>query len=752
MKHNHRKSIWLFILVFALPVSMLLVSAEHPSKQIPKPKYPDVSRGAGKKRGAEPMDKLAPELRILYGQYTTKRGSKGNELKFSDEQLSSLFSIKDAGDTNPTIDIAVRMAPSAKVDDLKRAGAKIYLRTGDTIFAGAPVRSLERIARERSVVSIAALKAASVPPIPKTAKAPILEPRRGAGRGAETLDNRFNSQNLTGKGVIVGVVDTGIDWKHPDFINADGTSRILYIWDQTDESFKTSGGQVGTRPPILQQGGDPGPGTVYTNAQINAALRGEGTVNSMDYFGHGTAVAGTAAGNGRAAARGVPEGTYKGVAPEADLVIVKAGACGSFSGSSYLLGTRWVSQVARERHQPVVVNLSLGGQLSAHDGSEEEEHDIDAITGAGKPGIAVTISAGNEGQWSFHGSGRFGPRAEGQADIEGPYLEVAVSSKRRHYITDLPAYLRDKTWLTGYFHSEDEWGLVIRGSGDFLVDEQGKPFDVSVYKSSGTLNVQLQDGVKKPAYFDSFQSGILKFSQLAGTGAKWDSLWIPLPPGTYYVWGFGPTANVKNGTFNLYSPFYTEGAFTVGAQKKMMVGSPGNATNAITVASYDFRRDWDNQEGRHTSYNLPVNRISEYSSPGGVREDGIVKPEIAAPARYTISSLSQAAKGSNESCGEETMGAEAGTSSITTDGFHIAWAGTSAAAPFTAGVVALMLEKNPNLDANQIKQILIKTAKHDRYVGAVPNPEWGYGKINPAAAIAATPSPGARPIRKPRAQ
>lgn len=76
---------------------------------------------------------------------------------------------------------------------------------------------------------------------------------------------------------------------------------------------------------------------------------------------------------------------------------------------------------------------------------------------------------------------------------------------------------------------------------------------------------------------------------------------------------------------------------------------------------------------------------------------------------------------------------------ITRDGFHLAWDGTSAAAPFTAGVIALMLEKNSTLDSTQIKRILTRTTSQDEFVGATPNPEWGHGKLNPVAALAATP-------------
>jgi subtilisin family serine protease len=709
-----------------------------PLSQPQRPKYPeDLKKGRGKKRGFEAKGKLSPELAILFDQFSGQRAGERRQFDFDDEQVRELFNISGGG-SNPYVGVSIRVGATADLDDLKKHGAKVYLREGDLVLADIPVRSLERLAGEKSVQTVSATKAAQAPPVPSPEGWPSftqLGERRLARGVAPAVTTPVASppvHGLTGKGVIVGVVDTGIDWRHEDFINPDGTSRILYLWDMTDDSFESSGGRVGTRPPVVQEGGAAGPGTLYTGMQITDALRGTGTVNSADDFGHGTAAAGTAAGNGRATANGVPPGSYAGVAPEADLLIVKAGACGSFD-DSYLLGTYWIAQTAKQLGRPAVINHSLGGHFSAHDGGEPAEQLMNRLSGAGKPGVAITVAAGNEGRYSLHGSGSFGPRRPGQADVDGSQLEVSVSPQRT----------RERTWLNGYFDKRDDWGLVVRGSGTFLVDQIGRPFNLFIYKIGDEIRVQLQDGVKEPDYFKELADVILEKTRLAGPDEKTDRLWVPLPPGNYVVWGFGPTANVVNGRFDLYMPFYRQGSFTIGAAKRMMVGSPGNAAGAITVGSYDFRLAWENQQGGQTIYNLLLDSISDYSSPGGELPGGVFKPEIAAPARYTISSMSAAADPDSAGCGGGNMGASAGWSAVTRDGKHMAWAGTSAAAPYTAGVIALMLQKNPRLDAAQIKEILVRTAKRgDRFVGPVPNPEWGYGKLDPARALAATPRPG----------
>lgn len=746
-KRRARRARWWFACAPLVLLLSTLPLTTATGEQPVRPRYPDLNKGRGKRRGVEPKEKLSPELNILFDQFDGKLP----RFRFGDEQLGALFNIKGGGSgSDPYVAVTVRLDDPAKVVELKRHRARIYLSEGDVVLADVPVRALERLAGEKFVQSIAATKAAHVPPFPGPARAPSFGSLRGLGAAGGAPDTPAVNNNvrplgteLTGKGVIVGVVDTGIDWRHEDFINADGTSRVLYLWDMTDDSFQTSGGKVGTRPPALQGGGDPGPGTLYTNEQINDALRGRGVVNSTDNFGHGTAVAGTAAGNGRATANGVPAGTHRGVAPDADLVVVKAADCAGFD-ARYPLGTYFIAQTAKRLGRPVVINHSLGGHASAHDGSEPTERLFDGLSGAGRPGVALTVSAGNEGRYSLHGSGRFGPRRPGQADIDGAPLEVSVSPERTRR--------ERQTWLNGYFDRRDDWGLVVRGSGNFLVDHLGRPFNLFVYKIGDELKVQLQEGVREPDYFNELADVILKESRLAAPGERADRLWLPLPPGNYLVWGFGPTANVRDGGFDLYMPFHTQGSFTIGAAKSRMVGSPGNAAGVITVGAYDFRAAWENQQGGRTTYNLPLDSISDYSSPGGRLAPNVFKPEIAAPATYTLSSMSGSADPDSPACGGENMGASAGWGAVTRDGRHIAWAGTSAAAPYAAGVVALIFQKNPGLDAAQVKDILTRTARRgDRFVGSVPNAEWGYGRLDPAAALAATPRPGAPAAPKPRA-
>ncbi len=730
-----------FVIISALTGGQLLIVSAQQT-QITPPKYPNVELGRGSgSKGAGETEKLDPELRMLYAQYR-KSGGKGVsgspvEIKFNDAQLKEVFGIKDAGNADPMVSIAVTTNSNADIAALKNAGMKVYMRQGNTLYGEVSILNLSKIAGEKSVSQIAATKSAKAPDLPKETAPPVMNMPNSKGSTAPvptatpavkktTLANEFNKGGMTGKGVMVGVIDSGIDWRHKDFIKPDGTSRIVAIWDLFDDSFAQSGGRIGTSPPSLAAGGDALPGTIYTNAQINAALKGSGTVNTVDNQGHGTATAGTAAGNG-----GTAGASLAGVAPDADLIIVKASDCGGFV-DAYIFGAKWITMTAQEMKRPVVVNQSFGGHFTAHNGTEQEEQFLNSLTGKGIPGVIFTVSAGNEGQFSMHATGQFGPRREGQADISSRPISVTIPEDRAG---------QSGSVLLGVFDSRDEWGAIIQPINvPAFTDKNGKPISFSLFKVDGELRYLLDQGVEKPEWFDAYLVEVLTNSKF---GDKNDTLALGLPPGAYRIWGFGATAKVVNGNFDFYAPNFRAVDFGMGTTKTGMVGSPGNASNVITVAAYNFRNSWQNTVGGETKFNFNIGEIADYSSPGGRRADGVYKPDIAAPANYTISPLSSTADPDSKSCEGESMAASLGKSFVTADGTHIAWNGTSASSPYTAGVIALMLQKNPTLDAEQVRQILIKTAKSGGIVGAVPNPNWGFGMLDAAAALQATPLPKA---------
>ena len=213
--------------------------------------------------------------------------------------------------------------------------------------------------------------------------------------------------DLTGEGVLIAVIDSGIDIFHPDFRKEDGTTRILGLWDQTSEG----------NPPENYLGG-----AYYSEEMINEALqagrnRGRNIVPSQDLSGHGTHVTGIAAGNGRAS-----DGKLRGVASKASLLIVRLGTPedSDFPRTTQVMtGIDFAVRFALERGYPLVINLSFGNNYGAHDGTTLLETYMDQIMGLGQ--ITIVTGMGNQGVGEKHTSGIIEQGKETQeAFIIGP--------------------------------------------------------------------------------------------------------------------------------------------------------------------------------------------------------------------------------------------------------------------------------------------------------------------------------------------
>lgn len=198
--------------------------------------------------------------------------------------------------------------------------------------------------------------------------------------------------HLTGKKVILGIIDSGIEYANEDFKNEDGSTRIRFLWDQTVEGKPPAGYRIGTE---------------FSREQINEALLQPNRtmqlqlVPSLDTSGHGTAVAGVAAGNGRNS-----KGRYKGVAPDSELIIVKLGNPGGigFPRTAELMqAVDYIVRKAEELRMPVSVNISFGNTYGSHNGTSLQERFLDAAAETGR--TLITVGTGNEGAQAGHAAG-----------------------------------------------------------------------------------------------------------------------------------------------------------------------------------------------------------------------------------------------------------------------------------------------------------------------------------------------------------
>lgn len=197
--------------------------------------------------------------------------------------------------------------------------------------------------------------------------------------------------SLTGQGILVGIVDSGIDIFHADFRKEDGSTRIVGLWDQT----LTPQGERGQVPPEGYQSG-----VYFSEESINEILQRESRSPTQDRSGHGTHVAGIAVGNGRAS-----RGENRGVAYEADILVVKLGSptAEGFPQTAQLMqGIDFCVRMGIQRGQPLAINLSYGNNYGSHTGTSLIETYLDTVSNIGR--TTICVGSGNEGNLARHAS------------------------------------------------------------------------------------------------------------------------------------------------------------------------------------------------------------------------------------------------------------------------------------------------------------------------------------------------------------
>ncbi|KYH04563.1 hypothetical protein A1704_17955 [Chryseobacterium cucumeris] len=492
-----------------------------------------------------------------------------------------------------------------------------------------------------------------------------------AQSGASLLqDGVFNNTAYNGTGVLVGIYDSGIDWKHPDFRKSDDQtkSRIVSIWDQT----------------LTAQAGETAPagfatGVEYTKAHIEDELDGTptGFVRENDTNGHGTHVSGTAAGNGSA----FTDKRHKGFSSDADIVFVKGGN-GSFPTTNTINALTYFKNVATALNKPIVVNMSIGGQSSAHDGTSSHEVAVNSFTTSGA-GRVVVISAGNDYGANLH------RKVDIAAGAAQTYNFTVASNTSAASVFSFIMYANDNTPVTAKLTTPD-----------------GQQYTQNI--STNTAHTILGGGLTATMYNYWSNDNNKRYVQLVVTRTS----------GTTNVQGNYSLEITNNGTQQItaHGWLYSQGVQTTlqNGDNEYIVGSPGNASNAITVASYMGRPSWYSTGAYSTT--TPQESISSFSSQGP-RVDGVQKPDIAGSGQNVISSRS-------------SNSAPAATDIISGTNYYVKNQGTSMSSPGVAGAVGLLLQANPSLTAAQVKARLTANARMDGATGVVPNMRWGYGKLD----------------------
>lgn len=338
------------------------------------------------------------------------------------------------------------------------------------------------------------------------------------------------SLSLSGKGVLVGIIDSGIDILHPDFIRANGESALVGIWDQTAETGSAPDGYQG--------------GTYYAQEEINQALS-EKRALASDFSGHGTHVASIAAGN-------------QGVAKEAEILFVKLGRGkrGELSRTTSLMrGVDFLIRMAQQRGQPIVINISYGTNYGDHFGGSLLETYMD--TAAALWQSVICTGTGNEGDTGRHYQGRL---LEGRTEV----VEFSVAGRE--------SFLNLQVWKE---YKDDAAVLLRSPSGEERVIKGQPGFGHAVFAET-----KLSYYYGTPTPYNRRQEIFFSFTASGEEieSGIWSLLLIPekIHNGNYAMWL--PTAESTNLGTRFLMP-----------KLDLTLTIPATAARVLSVGAYDAR-------------------------------------------------------------------------------------------------------------------------------------------------------------------
>lgn len=526
---------------------------------------------------------------------------------------------------------------------------------------------------------------------------------------ANLLHNNYKAYgfdtSITGRDVIVGIVDIGFQLDHPTFYDRSGQkNRIVRYWNQRDDS--------GNAPQGFSYG------TLHTDVtQVNH-------IDKSEY--HGTHVAGIAAGSGYTS----PNYNQSGIAYDADIVLVDIlyfnqsippGARSDYelANPAIIDAFDYIFKYADSVGKPAVINLSWGMHTGPHDGTSVFDRALDNLVGAGK---VIVGSAGNSRGRNIHFYHEFNNDTVSAWVGEG--INRAKTEKESNYI--------------------DLWGSP---NTDFsvqltLFDTLGNqrltmPFISSTFDKDTFINLDVGDTVLW-CYFQCKAK-----SPLNNKPNILLHITSTYPIKNYVVARFASTNTVLHGWNSGGVDRYTSGGFgsefkgikpfpnmKIGDNNYIVGENGGTANGVITVGSYTTAYVWWDVNGAPQPTYGATGYLASYSSQGPT-VDGRTKPDISAPGVQISSAFNRhAIKRVDEFITYKTLVAS------DTQYFGVL-GGTSMASPQVAGAVALMLQQDPTLTYAMVKDILHKTAVTDSFTNAAPNNLYGWGKLNALAAVQA---------------
>jgi subtilisin family serine protease len=495
-----------------------------------------------------------------------------------------------------------------------------------------------------------------------------------------------------GEAVVLGIIDDGFDWRHPDLVNNDSSTRIKYLWDQAHvnpnffEDFYAYGSS-------------------WDASEIDSGLI---THNPNT---HGSHVLGTAAGNARAANK------YIGIAPESEIVAVAIDEGGGNFLGAFVDGAHYIFSKADELNMPCAINSSVGTYYGSHDGRDLYSALLDSML-TEKSGRTLVQAGGNARQFKIHWQS----------------LNINAGDTSRVWFQPVPSISKTLSYLyadTADFNNMNfsfEWidrnNFAEKGRTatynilrDFNLNN-GQPAMIrdTLFYINGqmvllTMYAEQWAGVYELYFEISNSQNTSDYWQLTLSGA-----------GKADVWSNQQLMGISTMVFNGNAGFYKNPDSI-----QTIVGYWTCSENVVTVASYQNMAWMENYQGDTVSLftqgALPP-CISHFSSLGPTR-DLRQKPDLTAPGGQVMSAATLIALNNYRNSGFPYIDKE---------GWHIAARGTSMAAPMVAGAAALYFQCRPNASSIDVKNALLNTARIDSCVflqsQQLPNIHWGKGKLD----------------------
>ena len=594
----------------------------------------------------------------------------------------------------PEVLVLVTMADGATVDQLAEAGYEISSKAGNMAMVRVSLDRVEELA------ALSEVKAVNF----GTESRPYLDVAREISN-VDVVNNGtgdgLSGHAYTGKGVTVGLYDTGLDPNHAAFRDASGNSRVKAVYVRRSDTANQD----------------------FTDASSIASFTTDQTNES-----HGTHVLGIIAGTNTA------EGTFNGGSGkipfygpsyEADLIV----GCGDFTDNAILDGIAAVVNKAKEIGQPAVVNLSLGSNTGAHDPNSANSKFLDEL---GKDAI-ICISAGNEGGLPMSIKRRFtsaGPNKNLNTFI---VPQTTASTNAMSPIAFTAEFWADTD-------QEYTFSLVVYDRSTQKVVES-VPVKKSENGGTGRLNCAQSNYLK-----DCFEGSITANASVDASTNRYNVYMygtLTRTKDSSYLIGVNITASAGRTVYAYVNTLRTSSAEAVfsaegvsgysNGQDDGTINGFGCGHNMISVGAYVSRTSAPYVTSGSYAGSGRVGDIADFSS-FGETSDGRQLPHVCGPGAQVVSSVSMYWMKGTMSDAANNGRYNAYSSSYNRDSYWYPMQGTSMSSPFVAGVIGLWLQAWPDMNVQQCLDIIEKSSLQDRYT-ATNKKRWGAGKIDALAGL-----------------